>query len=129
MSQEAGYTPLTRAQLSESRRRLAKYYGAFFVFLITFTVLLYLFERAGLPHRFIGYALILLTLALYAFIGILNFTRRLEEYYIAGRRVPAIFNGMATGADWMSAASFISMAGTMWLLGYDALAYIMGWTG
>jgi cation/acetate symporter len=129
MSQEAGYTPLTRAQLSEFRRRLAKYYGAFFAFLIAFTVVLYLFERAGLPHRFIGYAFIFLTLALYAFIGILNFTRRLEEYYVAGRRVPAIFNGMATGADWMSAASFISMAGTLWLLGYDALAYIMGWTG
>jgi cation/acetate symporter len=129
MSQEAGYTPLTRAQLSEFRRRLAKYYGAFFVFLIAFTVVLYLFERAGLPHRFIGYAFIFLTLALYAFIGILNFTRRLEEYYVAGRRVPAIFNGMATGADWMSAASLISMAGTLWLLGYDALAYIMGWTG
>ncbi|MBO9405215.1 MAG: cation acetate symporter [Thermomicrobium sp.] len=129
MSQEAGYTPLTRAQLSEFRRRLAKYYGAFFVFLIVFTLVLYLFERAGLPHRFIGYAFIFLTLALYAFIGILNFTRRLEEYYVAGRRVPAIFNGMATGADWMSAASFISMAGTLWLLGYDGLAYIMGWTG
>ena len=96
------------------------------MFLITFSVLLYLFERAGLPHRFIGYAFIFLTLLLYAFIGILNFTRRLEEYYVAGRRVPAIFNGMATGADWMSTASFISMAGTLWLLGYDPLAYIMG---
>ncbi|MEP7190195.1 MAG: sodium:solute symporter family protein, partial [Roseiflexaceae bacterium] len=50
-------------------------------------------------------------------------------YYVAGRMVPAIANGMATGADWMSAASFISMAGTLWLLGYDGLAYIMGWTG
>mgnify|MGYP001311061752 CR=1 FL=1 len=129
MAQEAGYTPLTRTQLSEFRRRLARYYGAFFVFLIVFTLVLYLLERAGLPHRFIGYAFIFLTLALYAFIGILNFTRRLEEYYVAGRRVPAIFNGMATGADWMSAASFISMAGTLWLLGYDGLAYIMGWTG
>ncbi|MCX2727616.1 cation acetate symporter [Thermomicrobium sp. 4228-Ro] len=129
MAQEAGYTPLTRAQLSEFRRRLARYYGAFFVFLIAFILVLYLLERAGLPHRFIGYAFIFLTLALYAFIGILNFTRRLEEYYVAGRRVPAIFNGMATGADWMSAASFISMAGTLWLLGYDGLAYIMGWTG
>jgi len=129
MAQEAGYTPLTRTQLSEFRRRLARYYGAFFVFLIVFTLVLYLLERAGLPHRFIGYAFIFLTLALYAFIGILNFTRRLEEYYVAGRRVPAIFNGMATGADWMSAASFISMAGTLWLAGYDGLAYIMGWTG
>jgi|UniRef100_A0A7C2BE00 cation/acetate symporter len=129
MAQEAGYTPVTRAQIAAFRRRLAKYYGAFFVFLIVFTIVLYLLERAGLPHRFIGYAFIFLTLALYAFIGILNFTRRLDEYYVAGRRVPAIFNGMATGADWMSAASFISMAGTLWLLGYDGLAYIMGWTG
>ncbi len=129
MAQEAGYTPLTRAQISEFRRRLAKYYGAFFIFLILFTLVLFLLERAGLPTRFIGYAFIFLTLALYAFIGILNFTRRLDEYYVAGRRVPAFFNGMATGADWMSAASFISMAGTLWLLGYDALAYIMGWTG
>lgn len=129
MAQEAGYTPLTRAQISAFRRRLAKYYGAFFVFLIIFTLVLLLLERAGLPTQFIGYAFIFLTLALYAFIGILNFTRRLDEYYVAGRRVPAFFNGMATGADWMSAASFISMAGTLWLLGYDALAYIMGWTG
>lgn len=129
MAQEAGYTPLTRAQIGAFRRRLAKYYGAFFIFLILFTLVLLLLERAGLPTRFIGYAFIFLTLALYAFIGILNFTRRLDEYYVAGRRVPAIFNGMATGADWMSAASFISMAGTLWLLGYDALAYIMGWTG
>jgi cation/acetate symporter len=62
-------------------------------------------------------------------IGILNFTKRLDEYYVAARKVPAFFNGMATGADWMSAASFISMAGSIWLLGYDGLAYVMGWTG
>ena len=66
---------------------------------------------------------------MYAVIGILNFTRKLDEYYVAGRKVPPFFNGMATGADWMSAASFISMAGTIWLLGYDGLAYVMGWTG
>lgn len=129
MAQEAGYTPLTRAQISAFRRRLAKYYGSFFIFLIIFTLVLLFLENAGLPKAYIGYAFIFLTLALYAFIGILNFTRRLEEYYVAGRRVPAFFNGMATGADWMSAASFISMAGTLWLLGYDGLAYIMGWTG
>jgi cation/acetate symporter len=52
-----------------------------------------------------------------------------SEYYVAGRRVPALFNGMATGADWMSAASFIGMAGTLFLTGYDGLAFVMGWTG
>jgi len=46
-----------------------------------------------------------------------------------GRRVPALLNGLATGADWMSAASFISMAGALFLLGYEGLAYITGWTG
>jgi Na+(H+)/acetate symporter ActP len=51
------------------------------------------------------------------------------EYYVAGRRVPAVYNGMATGADWMSAASFIGMAGTLYLTGYNGLAFIMGWTG
>ncbi|CAA9391148.1 MAG: Acetate permease ActP (cation/acetate symporter), partial [uncultured Ramlibacter sp.] len=51
------------------------------------------------------------------------------EYYVAGRRVPAVYNGMATGADWMSAASFIGMAGTLYLTGYSGLAFIMGWTG
>jgi cation/acetate symporter len=70
-----------------------------------------------------------LTMGLYAVIGIMSRTKVLDEYYVAGRSVPAIFNGMATGADWMSAASFISMAGSLWLLGYDGLAYIMGWTG
>ena len=51
------------------------------------------------------------------------------EYYVAGRRVPAFYNGMATGADWMSAASFIGMAGSLYLLGYDGLAFVLGWTG
>ena len=55
--------------------------------------------------------------------------RKVSEYYVAGRSVPPVFNGMATGSDWMSAASFIGMAGTIFGLGYDGLAYIMGWTG
>jgi cation/acetate symporter len=54
---------------------------------------------------------------------------QVSEYYVAGRKVPAFYNGMATGADWMSAASFIGMAGTLYALGYDGLAYILGWTG
>ena len=59
--------------------------------------------------------------ALYAGIGIMSRTADVAEYYVAGRRVPALFNGMATGADWMSAASFIGMAGTLYLAGFDGL--------
>jgi cation/acetate symporter len=65
-------------------------------------------------------------MAMDAAIGALNFTRWLDEYSVAGRMVLAFFNGMATGTDWMSTASFISMAGQIWLLRYDGLAYIMG---
>ncbi|MEZ5788992.1 MAG: sodium:solute symporter family protein, partial [Xanthobacteraceae bacterium] len=69
------------------------------------------------------------TLAVYAIIGIMTRTAQVSEYYVAGRRVPAFYNGMATGADWMSAASFVGMAGTLFLLGYDGLAWVLGWTG
>jgi len=56
-------------------------------------------------------------------------TSQVSEYYVAGRRVPAVYNGMATGADWMSGASFVGMAGSLYVLGYDGLAFVLGWTG
>jgi cation/acetate symporter len=112
------------------RNKMARYYGLFTIgFLIVSTIMLLLEVFAGLPSRIIGWVFLLLTMALYATIGIISRTKLLDEYYVAGRNVPAVFNGMATGADWMSAASFISMAGTLFLIGYDGLAYIMGWTG
>ncbi len=73
--------------------------------------------------------IILSTFALYIWIAVINTAKQTSDFYVAGRGVPPIFNGMAIGADWMSAASFIGMAGTIMLLGYDGLAYIMGWTG
>jgi cation/acetate symporter len=110
--------------------RLAQYYGMFTVGLIVFALIMGALELgAGMPKAWIGWTFLMLTMGMYAFIGIMSRTKILDEYYVAGRNVPAVFNGMATGADWMSAASFISMAGTLYALGYDALAYIMGWTG
>ena len=70
-----------------------------------------------------------LSLGIYIVIGIITRTSNADQYYVAGRGVPAIYNGMATGSDWMSAASFISMAGTLSVQGFSGLAYIMGWTG
>jgi cation/acetate symporter len=72
---------------------------------------------------------VLLTIGVYAGIGYLSRTAQVSEYYVAGRRVPALYNGMATAADWMSAASFIGMAGSLYAQGYDGLAFILGWTG
>src|SRR5215207_8905934 len=109
---------------------LARRYTYFTIFFILFAIAIGLLESAGaISNNGIGYLFLLLTLGLYAGIGIVSGTKNLDEYYVAGRAVPAIANGMATGAEWISAASFISMAGSIWLTGYDGLAYIMGWTG
>ena len=67
--------------------------------------------------------------ALYIGIAIWARAGSTAEFYAAGRGVHPVMNGMATAADWMSAASFISMAGLIAFLGYDASAYLMGWTG
>lgn len=101
------------------------YTGGFFVFVVALAI----FEQLGLSREWIGFIFLIATIALYAGIGIMSRTTDAAEYYVAGRRVPAVYNGMATGADWMSAASFIGMAGTLYLTGYGGLAFIMGWTG
>ena len=101
------------------------YTGGFGAFVLTLAVL----EQWGLPRQWIGFIFLLVTLGLYAGIGIVSRTNDAEEYYVAGRRIPAFYNGIATGADWMSAASFIGMAGTLYLTGFGGLAFIMGWTG
>ena len=111
------------------RRRLARVYLGCTAGFIAFVIVVAMLERLGLPRRGIGLLFLLATVGLYAGIGIVSRTTDADEYYVAGRRVPAIFHGMATGADWMSAASFIGLAGTLYLQGYGGLAYVMGWTG
>lgn len=73
--------------------------------------------------------LVSLTFALYLYIGWRSRVGDSAGFYVAGQGVPAIANGAATAADWMSAASFISMAGLISVLGYDGSIYLMGWTG
>ncbi len=70
-----------------------------------------------------------LTFAIYIYIAIRARAASTSDFYVAGKGVHPVLNGMATGADWMSAASFISMAGLIAFQGYDASAYLMGWTG
>ncbi len=75
------------------------------------------------------YILVGISFAGYLYIGYANRVRDTKGFYVAGQGVPAIFNGMATAADWMSAASFISMAGLISVMGFDGSVYLMGWTG
>jgi len=107
-------------------RIFSVYTGSF----IAFTILLAILEYLGaIGKTGIGYTFLIVTIGVYALIGILSRTAKPDQYYVAGRGVPAFFNGMATGADWMSAASFISMAGALYATGFDGLAYVTGWTG
>ncbi len=111
------------------RRRLDRIYLAYTAGFIVFVLALAMFERMGMSKHWIGVTFLLSTVLLYAGIGILSRTTDPTEYYVAGRRVPALYNGMATAADWMSAASFIGLAGTLYLQGYGGLAFVLGWTG
>ncbi len=131
----AGATPssssgiVTASANAAFKKQLNKVYtwytGGFVLFIIALAIL----EQMGLPRQWIGFIFLIATVLLYAGIGFMSRTSDASEYYVAGRRVPAVYNGMATGADWMSAASFIGMAGTLYLTGYGGLAFIMGWTG
>jgi cation/acetate symporter len=109
---------------------LDKIFGLYTLGFLGVTILIGIGEMAfGLPNRWIGWIFMGLSLLIYVFIGIVTRTSNADQYYVAGRGVPAIYNGMATGSDWMSAASFISMGGALSAQGFAGLAYVMGWTG
>ncbi len=120
---------MAQATQKQFYANLKKYYSFYTLGFVGFVVLIAILEQMGVPNKVLGYLFLFATIGLYAGIGIMSKTAEVSEYYVAGRRVPALFNGMATGADWMSAASFIGMAGTLYHAGYDGLAFVMGWTG
>ena len=111
------------------KKQLNKVYGFYTLGFLAFIIIVGIAEQMGMGRAMIGYVFLGATVLLYAGIGVMSRTNDAAEYYVAGRRVPAVYNGMATGSDWMSAASFIGMAGTLYLTGYGGLAFIMGWTG
>ncbi|HEV2555027.1 MAG TPA: sodium:solute symporter family protein [Bosea sp. (in: a-proteobacteria)] len=117
------------AQKGDFTSNLGRVYGVYTGGFVAFVVFIGVLERAGVPNHILGYLFVAFTIGVYAAIGIMSRTMQVDEYYVAGRKVPSFYNGMATAADWMSAASFIGMAGTLYLLGYDGLAFILGWTG
>ena len=81
---------------------LGKVYGIYTGGFLAFVILLAVLEQVGVPNKILGYLFVFFTLAVYAIIGVLSRTAQVSEYYVAGRSVPAFYNGMATGADWMS---------------------------
>ena len=114
----------------EFQRQVWRLYGFYAAGFGAFVATIALLEQMHVINAaWIGYTFLFFTLLLYAVIGVNTRTSDVTEYYVAGRRVPAVFNGMATAADWMSAASFIGLAGTLYLSGHQGLAFVMGWVG
>ena len=108
---------------------LPKVYGLYTGGFIVFILLMAVLEQLGVPANAIGILFVAFTVAIYAVIGYLSRTMQVDAYYVAGREVPPVFNGMATAADWMSGASFVALAGGIYFGGHGYLAFVVGWTG
>src|SRR6202789_1392981 len=109
--------------------RLIRSYALYTLGFLAFIFVMWRIELVTGPGMWIGYVFLFVPIAVYAGIGLLSRTSDLVEYYAEGGRVPSAFNGMGTAGDWVSAASFIGLAGSIYATGYDGLAYMMGWTG
>ena len=135
-NRQEGPAPEVPPAIKAYNYRIHRRFGSFVVLLIMFILALTLAEQGGLRKIWVGAIFLFATVFLYALIGIYGRTSNASEYYVAGRRIPAMYNGMAVAADWMSAASFISMAGGLYLQGFSGsgahsggLVYVLGWTG
>ncbi|MCY4186658.1 MAG: cation acetate symporter [Rhodobacteraceae bacterium] len=108
---------------------LPKIYGMYTGGFIVFIIIMAILERLGVGANTIGILFVAFTVFIYAAIGWLSRTMNVGAYYVAGREVPPVFNGMATAADWMSGASFVALAGGIYFGGHGYLAFVVGWTG
>lgn len=108
---------------------IGKVYGIYTGGFILFIALMAILESVGVSAEAIGIMFVAFTILIYALIGFLSRTMEVSAYYLAGRQVPTVYNGMATAADWMSGASFVALAGGVYFGGHGYLAFIVGWTG
>jgi len=116
-------------EIRSESKKIGFYYLLFTVGFLLFVFFLGLLEETSGSGLWLGYVFLFVTIAIYASIGLISRTSDISDYYVAGRKIPAIFNGMATAADWMSAATFIGLVGILFSSGYKGLAFIVGWTG
>ena len=115
---------------------LHRYFSIYLLGVVVCLIGIGLAQFLGMPKPWIAGIFLSITLVVYAAIGVHGRTTNVDQYYVAGRRIPPVYNGMATAADWMSAASFISLSGGLYLQGFSGmgdqpggLAFVLGWTG
>jgi cation/acetate symporter len=116
-------------EIRSESKKIGFFYLLFTAGFLLFVYFLGLLEQSSGSGIWLGYVFLFVTIAIYASIGLISRTSDITDYYVAGRKIPAIFNGMATAADWMSAATFIGLVGILFSSGYKGLAFIVGWTG
>jgi cation/acetate symporter len=116
-------------EIRSESKKIGFFYLLFTAGFLLFVYFLGLLERTSGSGIWLGYVFLFVTIAIYASIGLICRTSDISDYYVAGRKIPAVFNGMATAADWMSAATFIGLVGILFSSGYKGLAFIVGWTG
>ncbi|MFZ1364327.1 MAG: VC_2705 family sodium/solute symporter [Brachymonas denitrificans] len=120
----------------QSPNRVHFVFVAYVLGTMLFVVAMGFAEQLGLSREWLGGICLMASILSYALIGIYCRTTQISEYYVAGRRISGFYNGMASAADWMSAATFISLAGGLYLQGFSGsstqaggFAYLLGWTG
>lgn len=97
--------------------------------LLIFVVVLGILEQMGIPDKFITWSFVFFAGMSFTIVGFLSRTMKLAEFYVAGQNVPAVYNGMATAASWISGAIFVGLAGIFYSKGHDGIAWVTGWTG
>jgi cation/acetate symporter len=108
---------------------LARVYWTYALSFAVFVTLAAILEQVGVPDRVLGYLFVLFTLGAYATIGALARTMQVAEFFVAARRVPGIYNGMACAASCLGGAMFVALPGVMYVLGWDGLGLILGLGG
>jgi cation/acetate symporter len=119
---------LVPSRLRTPNPHLGAYYSIVASAFISLVVVLAMFEQLGWSRAFLAQALMLVPLALYLVIAVGSRTFQPEDYFVSGRRVPAIYNGFVLGAITVGGVGFIAYTGTIFFLGFDALAIGLGWT-
>src|SRR5688572_9170967 len=116
------------SRLRTPNPHLGAYYSIVASAFVSLVVMLAMFEQLGWSRDFLAQSLMLVPLALYLIIAVGSRTFRPEDFFVSGRRVPAIYNGFVLAAVTVGGVGFVAYTGTIYFLGFDALAIGLGWT-
>lgn len=124
---QAQQSVMGQSVTEKSRRGTGVAYAGFLIAFLALAAALAVLEQVGLPDRVIGCVMVGAPTAIFIVIALACRTMKLQDYFLAGRRVPAFFNGLATFGTLVSGTAFLGLAGAFYRYGYDGLAIPLGW--